>query len=771
MSVTTVHRHVYAALLICAAFVLPAAASAQGMLLPSDDSLAALELRSHRVDFEVADHAAVTHVTQVFANHTSQDLEATYYFAVPEGATTTDFALWMNGERIRGEVLPRAEARATYESIVRRMRDPGLLEYIDGELFQASIYPVPAHGEQTVEIEFATVLPQDGTMIRYTYPLHASAGATVRELIIDGTVTSRGEIATLYSPHHAIEEIRTDGGRSRRVTAEVRNASASEDFELFIGQAEEDVGFSLLTHDADDGEDGYFMLTLTPSADLDDLEVLPKHVTFVVDTSGSMAGQKMEQAQDMLRSCIEALNRDDTFNVIGFSTTVRPAFESPAPADRDHRREALAFVDALRARGNTNISEALDRALDDDVDDDRPHVVVFVTDGLPTEGETSVERIVDAVATGVSDGDRRVFAFGVGYDVNTRLLDGVARRGRGESGYVEPQQDISDVVGAFFSQVQSPLLTQIELDFGAVNVGQLYPRPLPDLYRDGQITVFGRFDARSNSPVVIRGRAGSERVTLEFEPDWSGADGTDKSFIANLWARRRVDDLLWEIEEQGETSRRVSEVTELASRWNIVTPYTSYLAIEPSMRNEFGMPRASRDADDSEDEAFNSLGEAPAPMGGNIYGQAQAQAEYEPFADRAREEAGVAGLDDLTTGSGRTGGARSSSSTRAPQAAAAAPMEETGELAVQQALERQRQRNDTTVTTPSASRSAAGRSFSAMNGVWVESGLESTTPDRTISYFSDEYFSLLRDHPELGDVLALGERVRFRVGREVIEVR
>lgn len=754
MSSAAVHRLFLALLLACLTLLLPVAASAQGMLLPDDDAITALELRSHQVEFEVADHAAITHVTQVFTNHTSQDLEATYYFAVPEGATTTDFALWMNGERIRGEVLPRAQARATYESIVRRMRDPGLLEYIEGDLFQASIYPVPAHGEQTVEIEFATVLPQDGTMIRYTYPLHASAGNTVRELLIDGTVSSQGEIATLYSPHHPIDEVRSDNGRTRRVTAEVRNATTSEDFELFIGLAEDDVGFSLLTHDADDGEDGYFMMTLTPSAELDDLEVLPKHVTFVVDTSGSMAGDKMEQAQDMLRTCIDALNPDDTFNVIGFSTTARPAFDAPVPADREHRRDALDFVDALRARGNTNISEALERALDDDVDEHRPHVVVFVTDGLPTEGETRVDRIIDAVATGVSDGDRRVFSFGVGYDVNTRLLDGVARRGRGESGYVEPQQDISDVVGTFFAGVQSPLLTQLELDFGSVDVDQLYPRPLPDLYRDGQITVFGRYSTRANAPVVVRGRAGAERITLRFEPNWSSADETDKSFIANLWARRRVDDLLWEIEEEGETSRRVDEVTQLAAQWNIVTPYTSYLAVEPSMRRQLDVAEASGGWREAE-AADEPMRPAPSPDG----------------------RTGVAAADDLdedmniggaTFGGGRSSSSRGEAATRAP---AAAPMEEVGEVAVQQALERQRQRTDTTVSTGGASRSAAGRTFSQASGVWIESGLESRSADRVIDYFGDEYFALLRNHPELGDILALGERVRFRLGNEVIEVR
>jgi len=793
-------------LAFAAALCLPTTGWAQGMLIPTDDAVTPLTLHSHRVEFEVDENAAVTHVTQVFANHTSRDLEATYYFAVPDGATTTEFALWMNGERIEGEVLPRDQARNAYETIVRRMRDPGLLEYVDGDLFQASIYPVPANGTQTVEIEFASVLPRDGTDLRYVYPMHASVGQTVRELVISGDVRAGAEINRVYAPHHDVETIYSDRRRHARVSMEQLGASTNEDFELFIGRSREDVGFSMLVHDEDDGEPGWFMMTLTPSEQLEDLEALPRQVTFVVDTSGSMAGIKIEQAQSTLRHAIENLNDEDTFQIIGFSSAVNPAFDEPTAMSRSSRREALDYVDNLRARGNTNISEALDRALEDPASPDRPHLIFFITDGLPTEGDTNVENIIDIARIGASDGDRRVFAFGVGYDVNTRLLDGVARRGRGESGYVRPNEDISDVVGEFYDRMRAPLLTQLELDFGNVDVAQVYPNPLPDLYRGGEITLFGRFDGRTSEALTVSGYAGRERITMTFAPDWS-IDDTDKSFIANLWARRRVDALLDDIEESGSDNGRVQEVIELATSWNIVTPYTSYLAMEPSQRVNAGLDPApvdrttasrNRGWGGAEGDAFAA---DDMDMGGEIAGNMWGGTTGASSTATGMGSTGSLGSRGLGQGGGgaapgrpmtampeaepmpsmdeeeRWGGTEQQAWGAAPPVepivtATPAPRAQTGRDAVEESIRRNEDANTTRVDNSAAlRRSASGRGFGiASGGVWVEDGLEAAGVDVYVDYMSDAWFALAAES-DLGDVLALGPRVRFEHEGRVYEVR
>jgi Ca-activated chloride channel family protein len=770
-----------AVLTAVAAFLIASpAALAQGMLVPRDENLDPLELRRHTVEFRVHDNAAVTHVTQVFRNHTSSQLEATYYFAIPEGSVTTDFALWMNGERIEGEVLPREQARAAYETIVRRMRDPGLLEYVDGELFQASIFPIPANGEQTVEIEYASVLSRRSNTVAYTYPIHESAGE-IGLFSVHGDIIASGSMADIYAPYHRVDVDWNSDRTTAVIDMESTNLDPTKDFELFIGLDADDVGISLITFDGDDGEEGYFMLTLTPTEELEAMGPTPKQVTFVVDTSGSMAGEKFEQAQNMLRYCLENLNPDDTFQLITFSSDVDALFDEPQPATREKVRQALAWVDELRASGNTNISGALERALDDPASPDRPHAIIFATDGLPTQGIEDTDGIVEIVRRGVSDGDRRIFAFGVGYDVNTHLLDGIARRGRGQTGYVLPHDDISDVVGGFYDRVSTPLLTRIELDFGAVDVSQVYPSPLPDLYEDDQITIFGRYDARGSSSLVVDGMAGGEAVRYEFIPDFA-ATNDDTPFIANLWARRRIDSLLAEIDERGERSDLVTEVTELATRWGIVTPYTSYLALDPNERwaleqqqntitttvptrgwGAGGVRPASEPMPD--DLRNNGWGAVDGDM-------AARTSTFDSFDEAESDNEGGVGRGFLSGNRDRAGGSVASGA--APVAAAPEmprfTRSESGREAVEEALRRQEDATTMRVDDPTATRWASGRSFGAAGGVWIENGIEGRSADRVITAFSSEYFDLLSRNPELADVLALGA-VRFTLNGEIVEIR
>jgi len=758
------------AALVCV--VAATTAHARGLMIPDDPSLGALELRAQSVEIDIRDHAASTHVTQVFYNPTPRDLEATYYFAIPAGAVTTDFALWMNGERVAGEVLPRDQARATYESIVRRMQDPGLLEYVDAELFRASIFPVPAGGEQRVEITYASVVPHEGSHLRYTYPMHGSSG-TMGTFAVTGTIHTTSRIGAVYAPYHDVEVIREDDPHRALIGMEATDATPDTDFELYIGLADSDVGMSVITYEPDTGEDGYFMLTLTPTSQLDSLDVVPKQVTLVVDISGSMAGPQMDQARDLLRYSVNHLNPEDTFNIITFSTGVQAVFDTPRRADRGARNEALAFIDTLRARGSTNISGALERALQDPTSPDRPHAIIFITDGIPTVGETSIDALIDLTRNATSDGDRRIFTFGVGYDVNTRLLDTMARRGRGVSGYVRPQEDLSDTIGEFYASISSPLLTHLEFDFGAVEVEQLYPNPLPDLYRDGQVTLFGRYNASATAPVIVTGYSGSERITMEFTPDFSGRNATDRDFVANLWARRHIDTLLTLIEDHGEEDAWVREVTELGVAWNIVTPYTSYLSLEPSMRHMLPPTPTT----------------TPSTTSARMHGTAQSAPDADMssrsggFAPPADEDAAEMEAQDLgVVGSGRGGGGFERSRRAQDQPApAAAPRgsgsrAEVGREAVESSLDRSANLRDATRVAPGGAeatrRVVDGRGFVRASDAWVEDGLDpSARPDRTIRAMSDEYFQLITDHPELARVLALGDRVRFRLGREVIEIR
>lgn len=727
-----------------------ATSHAQGILLPSGDQGGPLELRSHEVEFRVDGQAAVTKVTHRFFNPANRPVEAMFYFPIPEGATTTDFALWMNGQRVAGSVLPRDEARRTYEQIVRRIQDPGLLEYVNGTLFQARIFPVPARGEQTVEIEYAATLERDGNVVRYHYPVHSDSSFVANNFVINGDIQNSDGIAQVYAPHYAIDSSRTSANRFR-VGAELSRARLTNDFEVFVTSSSEDVALSVLSWDGtDDSEEGYFMLSLTPSEELTELRQLPREVTFAVDVSGSMAGEKMQQARELLEYCISELKPGDRFNIITFATSVDSLFDEIRPVNEETKRDAMRFIRNLDAAGGTNIDGAMQAAMALSSSDSHAASVFFVTDGLPTSGERNVSNILSNVASAFDDDGRRLFAFGVGYDVNTRLLDGMARRGTGRSDYVRPGEDLRASIGGFFDSVSAPLLTDVNLDFGTAEVFRVYPREPGVLYKGEELILFGRFQHDTSTYVTLSGRAGNEPWSERYPAAFGQAEtGGDRSFIGNLWASRRVADLLKDIDENGENAEAVESVVQLATRWNIVTPYTSYLAVDPSEVRPTPMPqppvvmRGDRRAPSATDDQLGAVQAEPAPTPtGSSFGR--------------------------YTGSSSSGG-------RAQEAQARAPSRR--EMVERSVARNELEEADSMADTPSdegrsaniGRRTIEGRSFERQGQTWVQVGI-SANVDRQIEYLSDAYFELLRAHPELRRVLSLGDRMRLQVGTRVIEI-
>lgn len=735
---------------------LPAgSASAQGILLPNGDGATPLRQTEQRVHFQVTDDLTVAHVTHEFRNETDTALEAIYYFTLPKGATTTDFAMWMDGKRIKGEVLPRERARAVYDSIVSRLRDPALLETSDGDLFTASIYPIPPRGTQRIEVEFAMPNLHKNGLLQLHYPISRSEVGAAERLSFEADIDSRNEITSIQAPYD--EPTRRISGRQAEVKIE-RNKAQRDDIALLVATSGDDLGLSLVTFDPDgnEGDEGYFMATLSASSDLLREGALDRQMTIVIDRSGSMAGGKLAQAQVMLRKTIDSLGERDTFNLISFSRDTELLFATPRAATRGNRDEALRFVDGLVADGDTNIEAALRVALEQPTRSGRPHAVVFVTDGLPTRGERDIDALLQlAKGSRTQRDDRpvtssRIFSFGVGYDVNTRLLDGIARNGDGESGYVRPSEDISDIVGGFVAGLASPLVTGLQLDFGD-QVTDLHPRILPDLYPGRPITVFGRFSSPMSQEVTLRGQARSGSVRTSFGAEFgSSTDSANAAFVGNLWAARHVADLLDTIRIDGASPERVRTVTEVATRWGIVTPYTSFL-VTPEGQGEED-EGGEGDGEDAEPE-FE-------PMRHHISGGVRSERLMEAVSDESYKPAPLAAV--------RREAAPKAS--RKAEAAAATPAAEVGRQAVEDSLARNRSRSSLRAEGATSSRFASGRSFSRRGEVWVEAGLGNRSPDRRIVAWSQAYFELLRSHPELREALALGERVVLSVGGEVVEV-
>ncbi len=574
-------------------FALPALVFADGVIIIDPPihppkPIVPLEVKYHHVKVDIIDQVSTTHIDEVFVNPNDMDLEGTFIFPLPEGASFSDLALYIDGKRVKGQLLNANEARTTYEDIVRRLRDPALLEYVNRNTFKLRIYPIPAHGEKRVEITYTETLKYDFGMVRYVYPLNTEkfSSAPLHEVSIDANIKSSVPITTVYSPSHEIDVARR-GDREVKFSFEDKNVLPDKDFILYYTLSEKEIGLSLLSYREGSGP-GYFMLLVSPRQDIAPADIVPKDVTFVLDTSGSMKGDKLAQAKKALRFCIGALNANDRFNIIRFSTDTEKFKTSVVSADGKNKEAAADFVENMVARGGTNINDSLIEALKDTGDKRRPHIVVFVTDGEPTVGITDLPAIIKNVDA-ANKGNARIFVFGVGEETNTHLLDKISSDNHGVSEYVTPTENIEAVVSNFFTKIKNPAMTDLSLTSSGIRLKDYYPAKLPDLFAGSQVTVVGTFEGSGTSTIVLKGTLGGRDVVLEYPVTFGSADEKD-DFLPRIWATRKIAYLLDEIRLNGENKELVDEVTDLGKTFGIVTPYTSFLVLEDQNQ---GLPAPS----------------------------------------------------------------------------------------------------------------------------------------------------------------------------------
>lgn len=597
---------------------LPSTAYADGIIIPDPPicrpgpcphpiPIAQLAIEYHRVDVTIKDQVAVTHVDQVFRNDNDWEVEGTYVFPLPLDAAVTSFTLWVDGEPVEGKVLTREEARRTYEEIVRSMRDPALLEYMDRGAVQASIYPIPPGGTRRIELEYTQVLEADGGLLHYVYPLNTEKFSTepLEHVSVTISLDSQQPIRAVYSPSHKVA-ISREGPNHVKIGYEDAGVTPDRDFELYYSISTAHIGLNLLTYRdplAEDN-DGYFLLLATPKIESEAGEAIAKDVLLVLDQSGSMDGEKFRQAQQALRYVLDHLNAKDRFNVIAFSTGLRSYAGGLRPASEVD--EAKRWVSSLAAQGATDINRALLEAVEQ-ADSERPTILVFLTDGLPTEGVTDTKDILTNVGRAARS-NIRLFAFGVGYDVDTYLLDTLAKEHHGATTYVTPDQSIDEAISGFYAKVSNPVLTDVELDFGDIIVSDLHPSPLPDLFAGGQLVLVGRYHVTGMETITISGIIDGQRRNYEYpERIFRSSGGPD--FLPRLWATRKIGALLNQIRLEGPQEELVDQIVKLSIRYGIVTPYTSYLVTEPT-------PLGAAAQDNILSDAFEKLMSTPAMVSG-----------------------------------------------------------------------------------------------------------------------------------------------------------
>jgi len=357
-------------LAVAAAIGLCAAAHGDGVLIipptPEFPKARPLSVKYHRVTTTIKDQVATTSIDQAFTNPYNRQLEATYLFPLPEDAAISEFAMFMGGKRVTGAVLEKEKARRTYEEIVRKMRDPALLEYVGRNLFKASVFPVPPKGDVRIQIEYSEVIPLDGNICRYVYPLDVEklSPEPIKDVSVGVTIESRIPIKAVYSPTHD-SKLALDRKSDTHIAASFEESEVrpDKDFVLYYTLSEQDFGLGLVAH-RKKGDDGYFLLMLAPKHELQQREIAAKDVVFVFDTSGSMArDDKIDQAKDALEFSLANLNRDDRFNIVTFSTGVKAFRTKLVGADVAKSAEAKKFIEDVKAVGGTNINDALQTSL------------------------------------------------------------------------------------------------------------------------------------------------------------------------------------------------------------------------------------------------------------------------------------------------------------------------------------------------------------------------------------------------------------------------
>jgi len=550
-------------------------AIADGVILPDNPELGWLTIVYHDVTVTARDGVVTTHVDQLFQNETGADVEGQYIFPVPMGAVVTSFTMWVDGVALEARILGAEEARAIYEDFVRRAIDPALLEYVGRDALSARIYPIPAGGERRIEITYTELLEAENGVYRYWYPLNTerfSAWPLERVSISVDIETSR-PLGAVYSPTHRVTIERAEAFVATGAFEE-HDILPTQDFILYYGVTENELGMTLLTYRAPD-EDGFFLLIATPPPVSQTEQPLPKDLVFVLDRSGSMRGEKIEQAKEALRYILENLNPGDRFAVVAFSDYVEAYSTKLETIEPDAVARAVAWSLRLDASGGTDIDAALSVAFPLFEESERPRFVIFLTDGEATAGETDPVLIAEnALANNVTNA--RVFVFGVGYDVNTVLLDQLAAENRGTTTYVLPEDNLEVSLSAFYRKIASPVLADTHLEIEGVETYDVFPRALPDLFRGTQLLVMGRYRDSGEARVTVSGQVEgvtTSYTTLQGFPD---AD-LNGAFLPRLWAGRKIADLLSQIRLYGESDELVDEVIALSTEYGIITPYTSFL--------------------------------------------------------------------------------------------------------------------------------------------------------------------------------------------------
>jgi len=569
----------------------------------------AIQISDVSADVRILQQVATTTLEIGLANPGDRQQEAEMLVPVPDGAVVRSFTFAGSASEQTAKLLPKNEARTLYRSIVNKLRDPGLLEFAGYNLVRSSVFPVPAQGKQRVRLVYEQVLAADGNRVDYVLPRSESFEATATPWKITVQVRSKTPLATVYSPSH---QIGVERSAPEQALVKVEGGAKLEPGPFRLSYLTEGNGLtgSLLAYPDARVGGGYFLLLAgVPPGAQAARAAIKREVTLVLDRSGSMAGEKIEQVRAAALQVVEGLNEGEAFNIIDYSDSIAKFAEHPVIKNNDNISRARVYLKALSSNGGTNIHDALVEALRQPPTPGMLPLIIFLTDGLPTVGQTRETTIRNAVIA-TNKHQRRIFSFGVGFDVNAPLLTSIANETRAAATFVFPSENVEAKVSQVFRRLSGPVLADPQLATldrsGGVTtqaVRELMPAQLNDVFEGDQIVLLGQYQNEDPLNFRISGNYLSQPRAFDFKFDLSGAT-TRNAFVPRLWASRKIAKLIEEITKAGaeSTANRdprsmpvvpanslttdpkmkelVDEIIRLSTEYGILTEYTSFLATE-----------------------------------------------------------------------------------------------------------------------------------------------------------------------------------------------
>ncbi len=564
-------------LALCLALLVPATASAGGVLLDASSTAqlnAGVTLPTAvKIDVNIQAQVATTTAEVSFAAKSSGTHR--FLFPLPAAASVVGFEHWDGAAWLPADL--KKEAPQGTPELNTATSTATMQQYLGDNPFIIDI-PSPLAGSKlAVRLTYIEVLPYDFGQVSYVYPLGAGSygSHTLQSLDVSITLATlrdlKGWVAPGYGPTTATSQA------ARSLALHLYQAAVNVDLDYRLEYSEVQNGFfmtMMADHESCD-DDGYFLLVVEPVNDVAEGEVIPKYFEFVVDKSGSMNGTKIEQARDGAGFCVQNLNGGDQFNVISYDQVVTPLFSVPEAATQQNRDAAQSFIDYLSAGGNTDLNGAMLSALNADFNNDYARIIVLLTDGQATAGATTDPAAIRANVKAKNTHNARIFTFGVGDDVDKGFLTALATENQGEARFVEANGDIKGLIQDFFLRVNRPVLTDAALDFGGHAVSEVYPE-LVDVYAGTQILVLGRYAGGGGADMALNGKLKGVQQSIPFHVDYPECAAGQHPFIPRLWAKKKIEHLVNQIAQTGFDQAKVDEIVALATKYNIQTPYTSF---------------------------------------------------------------------------------------------------------------------------------------------------------------------------------------------------